>query len=74
MTEHHERAKNMHTDRTRDNDGELRQKRGDTHVGNIEREYGVDFGVRSDMRLDTLRERTGLNSIEDLISRARKER
>lgn len=74
MSEHHERAKNMHTDRTRDNDGELRQKRGDTHVGNIEREYGVDFGVRSDMRLDTLRERTGLNSIEDLISRAHKER
>jgi hypothetical protein len=73
MNEHHERAKNMHTDRTRDNDGELRQKRGDTHVGNIEREYGVDFGVRSDMRLDTLRERTGLNSIEDLISRARKD-
>jgi len=52
----------------------LRQKRGDTHVGNIEREYGVDFGVRSDMRLDTLREKTGLNSIEDLISRGRKER
>lgn len=74
MSEHHERAKNMHTDRTRDNDGELRQKRGDTHVGNIEREYGVDFGVRSDMRLDTLRERTGLNSIEDLVSRARKDR
>jgi len=74
MSEHHERAKNMHADRTRDNDGELRQKRGDTHVGNIEREYGVDFGVRSDMRLDTLREKTGLNSIEDLISRGRKER
>ncbi|MGO9319682.1 MAG: hypothetical protein ACLQBY_02600 [Solirubrobacteraceae bacterium] len=74
MSEHHERAKNMHTDRTRDNDGELRQKRGDTRVGNIEREYGVDFGVRSDMRLDTLRERTGLNSIEDLLSQARKGR
>ena len=74
MSQHHERAKNMHTDRTRDNDGELRQKRGDAHVGNIEREYGVDFGVRSDMRLDTLRDRTGLNSIEDLLSRARKDR
>jgi hypothetical protein len=64
----------MHTDRTRDDDGQLRQKRGDTHVGNIEREYGVNFGVRSDMHLDTLRERTGLNSIEDLIGRARKDR
>ncbi len=41
MSHHHERAKNMHTDRTRDDDGELRQKRGDTHIGNIEREYDV---------------------------------
>jgi hypothetical protein len=52
MGQHHQRAKGMHTDRTRDDNGELRQKRGDTLVGNIEREYGVDFGVRSDMRLD----------------------
>lgn len=74
MSNNHERAKNMHTDRTRDDDGELRQKRGDTHVGNIEREHGVDFGVRSDMRLDTLRKRTGLDSIEDLLGRARKRR
>jgi hypothetical protein len=72
MSPPHERAKNMHTDRTRDDDGELRQKRGDTQVGNIEREYGVDFGVRSDMRLDTLRERTGLTSIEDLVRDARR--
>jgi hypothetical protein len=61
----------MHTDRTRDNDGELRQKRGDTRVETIEQEYGVDFGVRGDMRLDTLRERTGLTSIEDLLHSAR---
>ncbi|HYM46073.1 MAG TPA: hypothetical protein VES65_07940 [Solirubrobacteraceae bacterium] len=74
MSHHHEQAKNMHTNRTRDDNGELRQKRGDTHVGSIEREYGVDFGVRSDMHLDTLRERTGLNPIEDLVSRARKGR
>ncbi len=72
MTDHHQRAKNMHTDRTRDDNGELRQKRGDTHVGNVEKEYGVDFGVRSDMRLDTLREQTGLTSIEDLVRQARR--
>jgi hypothetical protein len=74
MSPHHERAKNMHTDRTRDDDGELRQKRGDTHVGNIEREYDVDFGVRDDMHLDTLRERTGITSIEDLVRQARNQR
>jgi hypothetical protein len=74
MGQHHERPTGMHTNRTRDDDGQLRQKRGDTLVGNIEQEYGVDFGVRSDMRLDTLRERTGLTSIEDLVRQARSQR
>jgi len=73
MGQHHQRATGMHTDRTRDDNGELRQKRGDTLVGNIEREYGVDFGVRSDMRLDTLRDQTGLTSIEDLLRDARRQ-
>jgi hypothetical protein len=47
--------------RTRDNDGEIRQKRGDTLVGTLRKKYGPDFApsVRSDMRLDTLRKRTG---------------
>lgn len=48
-------------DRCRDQDGEIRQKRGDTLVGTLRKTYGPDFapGVRSDMRLDTLRERMG---------------
>ena len=48
-------------DRCRDFDGEIRQKRGDTLVGTLRKTYGPDFapGVRSDMRLDTLRERRG---------------
>ena len=47
--------------RTRDDDGEIRQKRGDTLVRTLRQIYGPDFapGVRSDMRLDTLRERVG---------------
>lgn len=47
--------------RCRDLDGEIRQKRGDTRVGTLRKTYGPNFapGVRSDMRLDTLRERTG---------------
>ena len=47
--------------RCRDLDGEIRQKRGDTLVRTLRRTYGPDFapGVRSDMRLDTLRERMG---------------
>jgi hypothetical protein len=48
-------------DRCRDLDGEIRQKRGDTLVGTLRKTYGPDFapGARSDMRLDTLREREG---------------
>ena len=34
----------MHTDCTTDTNGQLRQKRGDTLFGNIEKEYDLDFG------------------------------
>jgi hypothetical protein len=54
-------------DRCRDRDGEIRQKRGDTLVGTLRKIYGLDFvpGVRSDMRLDTLREREGRFTLEN---------
>ena len=49
--------------------GQLRLKRGDTHAATIEHQYGVDLGVRGDMRLDTLRRLTGEISIEGVIER-----
>lgn len=52
-----------------DGDGQLRQKRGDTLARTIEQRYGVDLGVRSDTRLDTLRERTGETSIQGIIDK-----
>jgi len=56
--------------RCRDLDGEIRQKRGDTLVGTLRRTYGPEFasGVRSDMRLDTLRERIG-KSLSGLLKK-----
>jgi hypothetical protein len=54
-------------DRMRDQDGEIRNKRGDTHMGTIEQEYGRDFGVRSDMRLDTFLQRKGYESLSDAL-------
>ena len=56
-------------DRCRDQDGEIRRKRGDTLVGTLRKTYGPDFapGVRSDMRLDTLRERMGGASLSQII-------
>lgn len=59
----------MRGDRSRDESGELRRKRDDTHVGTIEQAYDRDFGVRSDMHLKTLLEREGAESLHDLINR-----
>jgi hypothetical protein len=60
-------------DRTRDDDGEIRQKRGDTLVRTLRQIYGPDFapGVRSDMRLDTLRERFGEESLSQMLKAGR---
>jgi len=57
--------------RCRDEDGSIRRKRGDTLVGTLREEYGPAFaeGVRSDMRLDTLLEETGENSLGEYLRR-----
>ena len=60
-------APGMRGQRARTGDGTLREKRGDTHIGTIEQEYGLDLDVRSDMRWDTYKERTGVESINDLV-------
>lgn len=62
-------APRMHGPRSRNEDGALRQKRGDTLVSTIEQQYHVDFGVRSDMTLSTLRNKLGETSIEKLIDK-----
>lgn len=62
-------APGMRGNRSRDENGELRRKRGDTHVGTIEQTYDRDFDVRSDMHLSTLLEREGVESLNDLLHR-----
>lgn len=52
-------------------DGTIRAKRGDTHVGTIEKQYHVDFGVRSDMHLSTLKKRLGAESMSDAVRKVR---
>lgn len=61
-------------ERCRDNDGEIRHKRGDTLVKTLRKVYGPDFapGVRSATRLDTLRERAGGASLSKLVKDARR--
>ena len=60
-------APGMRGIRSRDEDGELRRKRSDTHVSTIEEKYGVDLKVRSDMHLKTLLDRTGSKSLDELL-------
>lgn len=59
----------MRGQRARTERGPLREKRGDTRVDTIEQLYQVDFGVRGDMRLDTLLEKTGAKSLSDLLKK-----
>jgi hypothetical protein len=61
-------APGMRGNRSRDENGQLRRKRGDTEVGTIERQYGRDFGARSDMNLKTLLEREGAGSLHELLN------
>lgn len=61
-------APGMRGDRSRNDDGRLRQKRGDTHMGTIEDKYDRDFGVRSDMHLSTFLQQNNVSSLNDLIN------
>jgi len=61
-------APGMKGPRSRTKDGTLREKRGDTHMGTIEKKYNRDFGVRSDMHLDTFLNKNKINSLNDLIN------
>jgi hypothetical protein len=49
-------------------EGEIREKRGDTLIRTLRGIYGEGFapGVRSDAKLETLRERTG-KSLHQLV-------
>lgn len=60
-------APGMRGARARNRTGELRDKRDDTLVKTIEKKYDRDFGVRDDMHLGTLLDKTGKASLNDLV-------
>ena len=62
-------APGMRGIRSRDENGPLRKKRDDTHVGTIEQKYQRDFGVRSDMHLGKLLDQECATSLHQLIER-----
>jgi hypothetical protein len=60
--------------RRRDNSGQTREKNGKTLVGTLRKTYGENFaeGRRSDMKLDTLLEETGSNSLSEYLRNQKK--
>lgn len=60
-------APGMRGTRSRNQNGLLRDKRDDTHMGTIERQYKRDFEVRSNMHLGTYLRERGVASLNDLI-------
>lgn len=70
-TTHMNDAPGMRGQRSRNENGQLRDKRDDTLVGTIEKQYGVDLGVRSDMKLGNLLKETGYKSLNDLLHHER---
>lgn len=60
-------ASGMKGKRLRNQNGKLRDKRNDTHMGTIEKQYNKDFNVRSDMELGTFLNKNNINSLNDLV-------
>jgi DUF4097 and DUF4098 domain-containing protein YvlB len=55
--------------RSRDRDGEIRHKNGNTRIDTLRNTYGDAFasGVRGDMHLDTLLDRSGARSLREYL-------
>jgi hypothetical protein len=63
-------APGMRGNRSRNKtDGPLREKRGDTRVDTVEKQYKIDTGMRGDAHLDTALERHGVKSLHDLVEK-----
>jgi hypothetical protein len=54
--------------------GQIRRKREDTLVKNIEKKYNVDFNVRGDMRLGTYLRKKGLPSLSKALDKVTKKK
>jgi len=61
-------APGMRGCRSRNENGLLRDKRDDTHVGTIEKQYGIDLNVRANMHLGNYLKEHKIKSLNDLIT------
>lgn len=53
--------------RARNADGQIRKKRWDTKIWTIEKKYGVDLWVRSDMHVSTYLDKKWYSSLSKII-------
>lgn len=56
------------------NSGQIRRKREDTLIKNIEKKYDVDFNVRGDMKLGTYLKDKGLPSLSKALGKVTKKK
>lgn len=57
--------------RSRNQDGQLRDKRDDTLIRTIEKQYGMDLGVRGDTKLGNYLHEHNIASLNDLVNNKR---
>lgn len=63
-------APGMRGNRSRNKtDGRLRQKRGNTRVDTIEKQYDIDTNMRGDAHLDTALKRHNVESLHELVEK-----
>ncbi|MEX0813882.1 MAG: hypothetical protein WD048_16810 [Chitinophagales bacterium] len=62
----------MSKTRAKTKNGKISKKRKDTHIGTIEKKYGKDYGVRSDMHLETYLKNKGYSSLTELLKGGKK--
>ncbi|CAH1190438.1 hypothetical protein PAECIP111892_00188 [Paenibacillus auburnensis] len=53
--------------RSRNENGRYRHKRGEAMAGNFEKKYGSDVGVRSEVKLETLKRLNDSSVITPLL-------
>ena len=59
----------MSNERTKNNSGQYAAKRFDTKISTIEKQYGVDLGVRGDMNLGTYLKEKGYPSLSKMLKK-----
>ena len=59
----------MSTGRTKNSNGQFASKRFDTKISTIEKQYGVDLGVRGDMKLGNYLKEKGYPSLSKMLQK-----